>query len=52
MRQYTTSTGEPHIIKKQRSWLCYGKPEYQQAMVRLSKKVIGQADRKRTLFFW
>jgi hypothetical protein len=52
MRQYTTSTGEPHIIKKQRSWLCYGKPEFQQAMVKLSKTVIGQADRKRTLFFW
>jgi len=33
MRQHTIATGEPHIIVKKGSWLCYGKPEFQQAMV-------------------
>ena len=33
MREHTKATGEPHIIVKQNSWLCYGKPEFQQAMV-------------------
>jgi hypothetical protein len=52
MRQHTIATGEPHIIKKLNSWLCYGKPEFQQAMLRLSQEVIGKAELKRSLVFW
>lgn len=52
MRQHTIATGEPHIIKKQYSWLCYGKPEFQQAMVKLSKEVLAPAELASTLSFW
>ena len=34
MRRHTVSTGEPHIIEKKNSWLCFGKPEFQQAMLK------------------
>jgi len=34
MREHTKSTGEPHVIVKKASWLCYGKPEFQRAMIR------------------
>jgi hypothetical protein len=33
MREHTKATGEPHIVVKRNSWLCYGMPEFQQAMV-------------------
>jgi hypothetical protein len=52
MRQHTNATGEPHIIKKRNSWLCYGKPEFQQAMVRLSKQRSGTMELKSVLHFW
>ncbi len=51
MRQHTIATGEPHIIKKQYSWLCYGKPEFQQAMLKLSSEIMGQTELKSILFF-
>lgn len=37
MREHTKETGEPHVIVKQNSWLCFGKPEFQKAMVRFKK---------------
>jgi len=33
MRRHTKATGEPHVISTKKSWLCYGKPEFQQAMI-------------------
>jgi hypothetical protein len=33
MRRHTKASGEPHIVKKSESWLCYGKPEFRQAVV-------------------
>jgi hypothetical protein len=52
MRQHTIATGEPHIIKKRNSWLCYGKPEFRQAMVRLSQQRSGAMELKSVLHFW
>lgn len=52
MRQHTIATGEPHIIKKRNGWLCYGKPEFREAMVRLSKQRSGAAELKSILQFW
>jgi len=37
MREHTKATGEPHVIVKKGSWLCYGKPEFQQAMIKLKQ---------------
>lgn len=37
MRQYTKETGEPHIIVRNKSWLCYGKAEFRKAMVESAK---------------
>lgn len=33
MRQHTKATGEPHVIWKKRSWLVWGKPDFQEAMI-------------------
>lgn len=33
MRQYSASTGEPHMIKKEGRLLCFGSPEFQQDML-------------------
>lgn len=48
MRQHTITTGEPHVIKKKDSWLCFGKPDFQQAMVRIAQEVVGQVEFKTT----
>ena len=48
MRQYTIATGEPHAIKKKDSWLCFGKPEFQQVMVRLAREAVGEVELKTT----
>jgi hypothetical protein len=48
MRQHTIATGEPHVIKKKDSWLCFGKPEFQQTMVRLAQEVLGQVEFRST----
>jgi len=48
MRQHTIATGEPHVIKKKDSWLCFGKPDFQQAMVRIAQEVVGQVEFKTT----
>ena len=42
MREYSTASGEPHIVKKQKSWLCFGKPEFQQAMIKRAQSIVGQ----------
>ncbi len=52
MRRHSSETGEPHIIKRRNSWLCYGKPEFQQAMVRLSKQRTEASELKSILHFW
>ncbi len=52
MRQHTIATGQPHIIKKRYSWLCYGKPEFQQAMLKLSQEIMGEMGLSKSLFFW
>lgn len=48
MRQHTIATGEPHVIKKSNSWLCFGKPEFQQAMVRVAQEAVGEVEFKTT----
>ena len=52
MRRHTIATGEPHIVKKRSSWLCYGAPEFRQAMVRLSQQPSGTMELKSVLQFW
>jgi hypothetical protein len=37
MRRHTKATGEPHVISKKKSWLVWGKPEFQEAMIRYRK---------------
>ena len=38
----------PHVIKKRNSWLCFGKPEFQQAMVRVAQEAVGEVEFKTT----
>jgi hypothetical protein len=52
MRHHSIATGEPHIIKKRDSWLCFGTPEFRQAMVRLSQQSSRASDLKSILHFW
>jgi hypothetical protein len=49
MRRHTVSTGEPHIIEKRNSWLCFGKPEFQQAMLRRGQEAPRHLDGKNDL---
>lgn len=40
MRQVTMTSGEPHILEKKNSWLCFGKPEFQRAMLQRGKEAL------------
>lgn len=44
MREYTKASGEPHIIKKTTSWLCYGRPQFRQSMIKFAQDARRQTE--------
>jgi hypothetical protein len=39
MRAHTKATGEPHVIRTERSDLCYGKPAFQRYMLEFERAI-------------